>query len=414
MSITVAEVITNFNTFLGDTSTDRVSSAERLQYITEATSWLKEEVDNDYAVKTYSIKYFDTVNYYKLNPGISDVFEGNDLRRAVGENDISFTRKSSREMAEDIAQQSMESCYSIERRDGNAYLVVNHDSKYSAMVVSQLESLTADGGTWTADTSTSDATNLAVNNNDFTEGDGCLSFDVDVSQSGNNKAGIYNTDLSAEDLTDSLDLDYFLLDIQFPDVTYITSVKLYWGSDTSNYYSVTVTTDINGSAFVASPTFNTLKFAWLGSTITGTPDITAINYIRIEVNYSASQADATSFKIDNLRLVRPEILTFYYASWNVGTNSSGTELKAFTATSDIPYFSGQYDDLKYAVAHKAVSLCFKNLRLYGEADKEELESLKQVNKIKKIIPKSRTPEEKNFKVRGIRFSRGGFRGKFVR
>lgn len=406
MSVTVASIQTPYNTFIGDSSTDRVSAAERLQYFTEAVIWLQTQLDNDHSIRTYSVSFFDTLYSYKLNAAVTDILESNALRRAVTETNIDMTRKDSRQVLTDISNDAQESTYALERRDGNLYLVVNHDSKYPALIVDSFDSLTANGGTWAADTTNSDATNVAIDTVDGSNNTtGCLSFDVDVSQSGNNRATIYNDDLDEEDLTDDKDLSSWIIDMKFPEVTYLSSVTFYWGSSSSNYYSVTQTTNYDGSAFTAD-FLNTLKFAWLGATVTGTPDDENINYIRIDVNYTASQADATSYKIDNLRLVRPETLKLHYTSWNVGTDSSGTQLKVFGATTDIPYFSGQYDQYIYPVAHKAAALTFKALRLYNEADKEEMEALAEMNRIRKVIPKSRPSELKNFKVRGISFSRG--------
>ncbi len=406
MSVTIASIQTPFNTFIGDTSTDRVTAAERFQYFTEATAWLQTQLDNDHSVRTYSVSYFDTLSSYKLNAAVSDILESNALRRATGERNVDLTRKDAREVAIDISEQAQEDTYALERRNGNLYLVVNYDSKYTALQVTSFDSLTANGGEWLADAANSDATNVAI---DTVDGSGvtvgCLSFDVDVSQSGNDRATIYNDDLAVEDLSGEKDLSSWIIDIKFPDVTDITSVTFYWGSSSSDYYSVTQTTNYDGSAFTADFE-NTLKFAWLGATVTGTPDVTAINYIRIDINYANTQADATSFKLDNLRLVRPEKLTLHYTSWNVGTNSGGTQLKVFTATSDIPYFSGQYDQYLYAVAHKAAALASRALRLYNEADKEDAEAFNEMNRVRKVIPKSRPSELKSFKVRGIRTFRG--------
>ena len=408
MATTVAVVQTQLNTYIGDASTDRVSAAERLQYITEGTIWLQTQLDNDHSVRTYSISYFDTLNYYKINAAISDVLDSNALRRFTYENGVDLTKKDSRELANEISQGAQESSYALERKDGNLFLAINHDSKYSQLQVSSFDSLTANGGTWVADAINSDSLNVRISNADGSNGDtGCLVFDLTVAQSGNNRGTIYNDGVTTEDLSDEKDLSSWVLDVKLPEVTYISSVTFYWGSSASNYYSVTSTTAHDGSAFVAD--WNTLKFAWLGATVTGTPVDTAINYFRIDINYSASQADATSFKLDRLRLVRPEILTFHYTSWNVGTNTSGTQIKAFSNTTDIPYFSGQYDQYLYAVAHKSAALVFKALRLYNESDKEEVEALGEMNRIRKVVSKSRPGELKSFKVRGISFKRRGRR-----
>lgn len=407
MSVTIQSIITPYNSYIGDQSTDRVSAAERLQDITEATTWLQTSLDNDHSVRTYTVKYFDTLNYYKLNSAITDVFEGNALRKAVSENNIDLTRKDSRQIAIDISTHQMEGGYALERRDSNLYLAVNLDAKYTALQVTSFDSLTANGGTWVADTVNSDALNVTIDTVDGSNNtSGCLSFDIDVSQSVNNRGTIYNSGLTTEDLSDDKDLTSWLIDVSLPSITYITSFTFYWGSSASNYYSVTQTTNYDGSAFTAD-FLNTLKFTWLGATVTGTPDDTAINYIRIDVNYGASQPDATSFKLDNLRLVRPENLTFSYTSWNVGTDNTGTQLKTFAAVTDVPYFSGQYDQYLYAVAHKAAAIRYRALRLYNEADREESEASNEMNRVRKVIPKSRPPELKNFKVRGIQFFHGG-------
>jgi hypothetical protein len=407
MSITVSDINTELNTIIGDSSTDRITAAERLQFATEAVVWAQINTLNDHQVRTFDLDYFDTVNYYKLNNSLTDVLEANDLRRKVGKNKPAFERQSSQEVSEDIDNQFDNSTYAIERRDGNAHLVINHESTYPSMLVSSMDSLT-ESGSWAVDATNSDAVNLDITEVDFTQGAGAFTFDIDVSQSGNNRATIENSTMDSEDLTDDKNLSSFIMDIKFPDVTYITSVTFYWGSSSTDYYYVTQTADMNGNAFTDGD-FITLKFDWLNAPTTGSPDFTAIDYMRIDVNYGASQADMSGIVIDNLRLVRPEKLKFYYTSWNVGTDTNGTQIKKFTATTDVPYFSGQYDKYLYPVAHKAASLAYRALRLYDESKEELSEASRMLAEINNIIPKSVTRETRNFKVRGIRFNRRGGR-----
>ena len=407
MAINVGTIQTEFNTIIGDSSTDRITAAERLQFITEAVVWSQINTVNDHSVRTFDIDYFDTVNYYKLNNSLTDILEANDLRRAIGDNKPAFERQSSQEMSEDIGNQFDSSSFSLERRDGDVYLVVNHDSKYPSTIVASMDSLT-ESGTWAVDATNSDATALDVTNVEFTQGDGAFTFDIDVSQSGNNRATIENSTMDSEDLTDDRNVSSWILDIKIPDVTNITSVTFYWGSSSTDYYYVTQTSDMNGNAFTSAD-WLTLKFDWLNASTTGSPDYTAVDYMRIDVNYGAGQTDMSGVTMDNLRLIRPEKLKFYYTSWNVGTNSSGTQVKTFTSTSDIPYFSGQYDKYLYPVAHKAASLAYRALRLYEESKEELSEASRMLAEINNIIPKSVTRETRNFKVRGIRFNRRGGR-----
>lgn len=400
MAITVASIISNFNTYVGDASTDRITAAERLQYVTEATNWLQEELKNDHQVKTYELDYIDTVNYYRLTTPLADLLEGADLRRKIGENVNSMSHKSSRELAEDIAQyQRGDDAWTIERRDNGIFLVVNAQPKHTSMMIDDFEDNVA---YWVADTSTSDALAATLDTHIFNQGSASLTYGITVAQSVNNKASYTNSVLSL-DFTDWNGNGVILLDVYIPDVTYITSYTMRWGQSTSNYYTATVTTDMDGSAFVNG--WNTLAFEWTASTQVGTPTASAITYMKIDMNYGASQTNATGFRFDYLRIAQPEPLTFYYVSQIVGASSGGTPLYAFTATTDIPYFSGQYDGYKYAVAHMAAAIAFDNLRLKDEATKEDSRAYVALKRVKDIIPSSITKESKTFKAFGVSFNR---------
>lgn len=402
MAITEAALETSFNTYIGDSSTDRISAAERLQLATEATVWLQEELGNDHMVKTYSLPYYDNVHYYKVTTAIASLLEGSDLRRGEEDQQVSFAHKSARELAEEIGQEATESSWSIERRDNNTYLVVNHQSKHSPFTFATFDSLTADGGTWAADTTNSDATNVTADTVEFKQGSGCINFDITVAQSANNRATLSSTTTS-RDLSDFENLGAWVFWIYVVDVTYFSSVTLYWGSSASAYWSATVTTDINSNAWVNG--WNRVAVLWSNAIKTSTPDVTANDYMRIDFNYTASQANATDFRIDDMTLVRPETLTFFYTSWYVGTDTTGATSKtAFTATTDIPFFSGQYDQYKYAISHKMASLAFFGpLRNTEKGNIQEGEALKALNRARKLIPSSVTKETKSFKVSQVSF-----------
>lgn len=412
MSITLADLFTNLNTNLGDASTDRISDAERYQALTEAVVWLQEETQNDHTVDSYDLDYFDTVNEYKVTTSVADLLASADLRRIPSLQTQAFAHKSSRELAEEIGQEFSESSFSVERRDRNAYLEVNHYSRYRAKTIINFEDLNEGGGVWSADTVNSDALNLEANSLWSTSGANSFAFDIDVSQSGNNRGTISNSTLEEMELSDDEDFSSWIMDAYIPDVTYVSGYTLYWGSSISDYWSTTITTDVNGSPLVTGD--NTIKFSWPAATVTGTPDSTEITYIRIDINFTGSQTDDTNFRVDNLRLVRPERLKFYYTSWSVGQTSASnsTKLYAFTAATNVPYFSGQYDQYKFAVGHKAASILYTSpLRLINQAREEERLAVQQLLRVKKIVPVSKNPEMKSFKVNGVSFRRssGGSR-----
>jgi hypothetical protein len=403
MAVTVSSIQTNFNSYIGDSSTDRISAAERLQYMTEATVWLQESLENDLQNATYPLNYYDTVHRYKVNTSIADLLEGADLRRAEREHDITFTHKSAREIAEEIGQEATEPSWSVERYDGNKYLLINYQPKYRAKTISNFDSTSAGGGTWELDATNGDGTNLETDTVEYKQGNASLKFDADVSQSVNNKVILSNTTMDSLDLSEYEDLAAFLLWVYIPETTNFSSITLYWGSSTSAYWSATVTTDMDGSAFTDG--WNRIRVNWSDASMTSSPDVTAIDYFQIDLNYTGSYVDDTNFRVDELLLARPEKLTFHYIGWYVGTDTSGTDITAFSATTDIPYFSGQYDQYRYAVAHKAASLAFADLRLSEESEDHQEEAARILERAKMIIPSSKNPESKSFKVRGINLTR---------
>lgn len=403
MAVTISQMITILDRHTGDTSTNRFSTNDRYDALTEACVWLQGKHQSELQNFTYKVNFLDTINYYNTTTIISDLLMASDMRRLVGDNSRVFTFKDSKRLAEDISNGSSEDAYTIERYDKKSFVGINTTSKYPALKISSFESLT-DGGTWTADTSSSDATNLTLDQYGAIEGNGCLNFDIDVSQSGNNRARIYAEDLDSIDMSSIEGLSSGILKVYLPAVTYFSSVTLYWGTDASNYWSATVSSPIDPTSWTVG--WNEVKVDWSPSTtVTGTPDSSDINYVAIDFNYTASQADQTDYRIDFLRFARPEVLTFHYLSANVGFNTSGTGIALFSAGTDVPYFSGQYDNLKYAITHYASGILLQDARLFGEANQQFDSADQRLKEAKDIFPSSRQRETKSFKVSGINFRR---------
>ncbi len=404
MATTVAAIQTALNTYIGDTGTNSVSAAERLSAISEATIWLQETLGNDHQNQTYELDYLDTVNYYKITSAVADLLEGADLRfKDQRDNYDPFTKKSPAELSVEIAEGNGENTYAIERRDNNAYLAINHVSKYGAVEVFNFDSVD-ENGTWVVDSTNSDATNLTADSYEFVQGSGSLNFDADVSQSGNNRITIYNEDGTERDWSQYENLATHTLQVYIPDVTYFSSVTVYWGSSSTAYWSATVTTDINGSSFVVG--WNRIKIAWADATMTSTPDSSAIDYFRIDINYTGSQTDDTDFRVDDWKLIRPVKMVFHYISWYLGTDTTGATARlAYSATTDIPFYSGLYDQYNFPVAHKAAEILLYSMKDYNQAIAHGTEAAKSLARLLKTFPTSKRPETHSFKVFGVNFNR---------
>lgn len=398
MAKTTANTISRIDQFIGDTSTDSVSQADRFRAISVATQELLHEFGFDMTNKTLTIDYFDTINYYDISSDAPTFTEPADLRVTTEDGHVlPFTRKTPREMATEVNIPE-DYAFGIERRDAKTFLAISYPSQYDAVALHNADSLTANG-TWSADTSTSDATNLTADTNEFRQGSGSLNFDIDVSQSGNDRATISNSDMTAVDLTTHEDLSSFICDIYIPDVTDFTGITVYWGSDSSSYWSGSATTDVFGATWLDG--WNRAKVDWADTTKTSTPTVSATDYLRLDFDYAVGQGDDTDFRVDNILMVRPEKLKFYYNSWIVGTNTGGTDITEFGATNDIPFYSGQYDSVDNYVAMRAAAILSQQMGLRDDADELNRDANLEKTKLSRLFPTHRITETKSFKVKSL-------------
>jgi len=395
MATTVSSIQSSVNQYIRDTSTDSISANDRLRAISEAVKKLATEVAFDYQKRTLTIPYLDTINDYNITALAPDLGDVADMYFASGSRQLNFSRKNPREIRSDIDNGEEIPSFAIDIDNGDTILYINHTSKYGSKILHSCESLT-DNGTWTADTTNGDATNLTEDSVEYKVGNGSINFDIDVSQTANNKAVIYNSDMTAIDLSDDEDLSSALLWVYIPDTTYTSSVTLYWGSSTSAYWFGTATTDYMGNAF--SDGWNRIKVDWSDTTAVGTPDSSAIDYLQVDINFTASQGDDTDYRINDFRMARPENITLQYHSEYIGTSSAGVYLSDFTATSDIPIYSGVYDNFNVYVAHEAASIIFFQMGLQQDGTTQAQLAQIELQKLKKKFPSSSLKSRENFKV----------------
>lgn len=406
MATTVSAIQTKVNSIIRDTSTNSVTAAERLSAISIAVQDTITALSLPMQDQSYPFNFYDGIGKYVVTSAMADYMDSVDLVREDGDQIQFFTKLTPREIYVDIdSGWGTEPSFAVERLDSALYLIVNADAKYGAIQVHDCDSIT-NNGTWEADTTTSDAENIATDTVVFRQGSGSVKFDADVSNSANNRATISNSTFQEIDLEHLEGISSMLFDFYLPESTNFSSVTAYWGSDSSNYHSGTVTTDINGASF-RETAWNTCKVDWSSATTTGTPDSSAIDYLRFDFNYAGGYSDASGFRLDNVRFARPETLTIKYQSNYVGTNSSGTGLFAFTSTTDIPFYSGQYDYLDNAVARRAAQILLEACGEYDEAQVQEARWLSGLADARKRFPSTRLVERSSFKVGGLSSRRRG-------
>lgn len=178
------------------------------------------------------------------------------------------------------------------------------------VVLNQAES-TTDNGTWAAGGT---ASNLATNNQNYVQGGGSLQFDAATGA-----AYLENNTMGAVDLSDVVNQAYLFAWVYIPTGSELTSVNLRWGSSSSDYYSVTATQNQQGNAFVDG--WNQCQFPWLNASVVGSPDSSAIDYLRVTLNVTGDQ---TACLINGIDSILGTILSYeYYSKYMFRDSSTG-------------------------------------------------------------------------------------------
>jgi len=213
--------------------------------------------------------------------------------------------------------------------NGVRVLMIQSQQPATQSVLSELDTTTSGGGTWAA---FGDAENVAADSDDYIKGSGSVSFDI--SSAGGTTAGLENTDLNTWDITDYLGgHSSAFVWVKINSATDLTNFILRLGSDNSNYYSKTITTRHDGTAFVAG--WNLLRFDLTSLTETGTVDIDAMEYAAIYMTKAAGKVSETDYKFDHLVVMKGAIHEVLYYSKYGWQSSAGTYLENSTAADDL-------------------------------------------------------------------------------
>jgi len=382
--MTVSDILTNINTFIGDTSTDRLSSTDRYQAVTEATSWLLEELGNEHMVDRAEIEYLPTVRWYKMDNLTPYLLTAGQLRyKEEQENPVDFTRIEARDLD---TMRPNRHAYAIERFNGDSYIGITIPES-SEFPHTDLIGINEDDG----------LTYTGTNTANIVEEKDAVRFDM--AGVGQTSTGLSTTSESI-DLTEYDGVGHLIFEVEIPDITDVTTVSIKFGDDLStDYWLGTVTQDVNGNPLAEG--VNTIKIKWSDLSKVGTPDITTITEWRWLINHDAGKAAIEGFKLSDLRIAKPNYLNFKYIFFRVGEDMTGDPITEFTADTDVPFFSGRYPQYKFAVAHKAAGILFRSLQLIQNARSEDSEANKSLDRYRKNFSGERDAGSSNFKVAGV-------------
>ena len=346
MSILVSDIQSAANYFRRSTETADFTAAKSLEAVALAIEDVHSQALFRFTQRVQRFDFLDGQSDYVISDNATN-FEASvrapdfravkDLRSSL-EHDDDFDFVDPNYFAIQYGKGASQKIYAIEQRDGANILRVNQPDIGSSTAVQEANDFDSNG-TWTADATNSDALNVSTDSVIYQEGSGSVKFDADVSQSGNNRVTIENEDMTAVDLSAYRGTGVFRFWVYLPDITddtsqYITSVEFRWGSSDSAYWSLTRTKPVNSAIF--QDRWNLMEFAWKDATETGTVDETAIDYLLVTINYSASQADAVGFRINDIKCYNPkEMKLVYFSNYTVAVTSTNIWKPRATATTDI-------------------------------------------------------------------------------
>lgn len=217
----------------------------------------------------------------------------------------------------DRKKENLDGFIAIDDYNGSRILKIALNVDDDTITVSEFDSITSGGGTWSA---FGDGTNIRKDGDNYVKGSASLKWDID--SAGGTTAGVQNTALNSFDIaTDYLggNSSAFVY-VYLTDKTNVTNFILRLGSSSSNYSSKTVTAQHDGTAFVDG--WNLLRFDLTSLTETGTPVNTAIDYAAIYMTKDAAKVSETDYRCDWLVIKKGEIYKIkYYTKYGWQTSA---------------------------------------------------------------------------------------------
>ena len=209
------------------------------------------------------------------------------------------------------------------------------------LIVSTLDSTSANGGTWAG---YGDGTNLTADSDYYVKGSASINWDINAD--GGTTAGIYNDDINTFDITDYVSNGAVFVWAYLSDKTDVTNFIIRIGSSASAYYTKTVTATNEGTSFVNG--WNLLRFDFSTATQVGTVDLDACNYCAVYMTKDAGKTSETDYRFDHIMIKRGEYHSIIYYS-NLPWQSSSAVWK-IESDDTTDYLNVSSDELEIVLA----------------------------------------------------------------
>lgn len=209
-----------------------------------------------------------------------------------------------------------------------------------------------------------DGENLTQDADNYVKGSASINWDINAD--GGTTAGIQNTSLDTFDVEPYKSNGYVFVWAYISSATNLTNFILRIGSDVSNYYYITITTNSEGNSFHAG--WNLLRFSFTNKSTEGTPDDDACDYIALYMTKDSAKVSETDYRFDHIILKIGNHYDVIYYSRYLWQSSAGTFLEDATTTTDL--LNVENDEYALVIL-KTAELMERHLKNHDEANRYE-------------------------------------------
>lgn len=214
--------------------------------------------------------------------------------------------------------------FALQTNQNGSTLLINANQDTDSLTLEDCSSI----GNWVA---SDKASSLAVDTDNYINGSSSFQFSISA---GAGTAILTNSSLTSADISEYADTYPIFLWVYIPSATGLTSFKLDFGNDSSNYFTKTVTTTQEGLAFHTG--WNLLSFS--SPTEVGTVTNTAVDYVVLTITVGASFSSTTTFRMDYLVISQGDLYESVYYSTYPWKNNAGSYIAESTTDTDYLMF----------------------------------------------------------------------------
>lgn len=357
--------------------------------INRAARQVLQDIDPQETKRTlpFSTPIFESVYTYFLAPDV----KGNaiiDIRPQVNRLPSEVFNQSYNQQFSLATISSLANQFTINWNQGVRTILISAPLLNTGVVVNYASSL-AQNGTWVTG---GDATNLTVNPVNFLAGGGALQFDLN---NGGSTGWIETSDMQAVDLQTFVNFATWFYYVYLPSAipnTAFHEIQLRFGSSPTDYYEGSVI-NITQAGTTYEQGWNLLSFPWTAVTTTGTPNASALTYLRVTFNYDGTPQ--TGVMVNDIASRLGQIFEYeYYSKYMFANSLTGAFQETVTDDSnlinlDTDSYNILFNQVAYLVAQQLQGLDaeFFDANFFLQNYNQDVQRYKELYKSEKQKPR---------------------------